>query len=205
MVEIEKSRSAVALIVMRLVRGGAKAPQTPPRPPHVGAPIEAPNRAGTGWRKISDAMETSAPPAPPGRQGSRGGTTASATGYTGGRPSRPPRPPRQYEPAVMRGLTNEQRKALDAASAAALHCEAGGAEPPRDAVRVVDNVRTIRPDLLLHSRERNGIWPPRTGPLAPLVWLHFAAFNKRRNTNLARETRTLCPVGQPALNPWVWV
>jgi hypothetical protein len=27
--------------------------------------------------------------------------------------------------------------------------------------------------------------------------------NKRRNTNLARETRTLCPVGQPALNPWV--
>jgi hypothetical protein len=24
---------------------------------HVGAPIEAPNRAGTGWRKISDAMD----------------------------------------------------------------------------------------------------------------------------------------------------
>ena len=57
----------------------------------------------------------------------------------------------------MRGLTNEQRKALDAASAAALHCEAGGAAPPRDAVRVVDNVRTIRPDLLLHSREPGGM------------------------------------------------
>jgi hypothetical protein len=24
---------------------------------HVGVPIEAPNRAGTGWRKISDAMD----------------------------------------------------------------------------------------------------------------------------------------------------
>jgi hypothetical protein len=24
---------------------------------HVGAPIEAPNRTGTGWRKISDAMD----------------------------------------------------------------------------------------------------------------------------------------------------
>jgi hypothetical protein len=33
---------------------------------------------------------------------------------------------RKYAPAVMRGLTDEQRKALDAASAAALHCEAGG-------------------------------------------------------------------------------
>jgi hypothetical protein len=32
---------------------------------------------------------------------------------------------REYAPAVMRGLTNEQREALDAASAAALHCEAG--------------------------------------------------------------------------------
>jgi hypothetical protein len=31
---------------------------------------------------------------------------------------------REYAPAVMRGLTDEQRKALDAASAAALHCEA---------------------------------------------------------------------------------
>jgi hypothetical protein len=56
---------------------------------------------------------------------------------------------REYAPAVMRGLTDEQRKALDAASTAALHCEAGGAEPPRDAVRVVDNVRTTRPELLL--------------------------------------------------------
>jgi hypothetical protein len=64
---------------------------------------------------------------------------------------------REYaRPAVMRGLTDEQRKALDAASAAALHCEAGGAEPPRDAVCVVDNVRTTRPDLLLHSREPGG-------------------------------------------------
>ena len=26
---------------------------------HVGAPIEAPNRAGTGWRKISAAMDCS--------------------------------------------------------------------------------------------------------------------------------------------------
>jgi hypothetical protein len=45
------------------------------------------------------------------------------------------------------------------ASAAALHChcEAGGAEPPRDAVLVVDNVRTTRPDLLLHSREPGGM------------------------------------------------
>jgi hypothetical protein len=60
---------------------------------------------------------------------------------------------REYAPAVMRGHTNEQRKALDAASAAALHCEEGGAEPPRDAVRVVDNVRTTRPELLLHSRD----------------------------------------------------
>jgi hypothetical protein len=33
----------------------------------------------------------------------------------------------------------------------------GGAAPPRDAVRVVDNVRTIRPDLLLHSREPGGM------------------------------------------------
>jgi hypothetical protein len=32
---------------------------------------------------------------------------------------------REYAPAVMRGLTDEQRKALDAAFAAALHCEAG--------------------------------------------------------------------------------
>jgi hypothetical protein len=47
-----------------------------------------------------------------------------------------------------------------AASAAALHCEAGGAEPPRDAVRVVDNVRTTRPDLLLHSREPGGMRMP---------------------------------------------
>jgi hypothetical protein len=62
-----------------------------------------------------------------------------------------------YAPTAMRGLTNEQRKALDAASAAALHCEAGGAAPPRDAVRVVDNARTIRPDLLLHSREPGGM------------------------------------------------
>jgi hypothetical protein len=46
----------------------------------------------------------------------------------------------EYAPAVMRSLTDEQRKALDAASAAALHCEAGGAEPPREAVRVVDNM-----------------------------------------------------------------
>ena len=29
------------------------------------------------------------------------------------------------------------------------------------------------------------------------------AVNKRRNTNLARETRTLCPVGQTSLIPWV--
>jgi hypothetical protein len=31
------------------------------------------------------------------------------------------------------------------------------AEPPRDAVRVVDNVRATRPDLLLHSREPGGM------------------------------------------------
>jgi hypothetical protein len=68
---------------------------------------------------------------------------------------------REYAPAVMRGLTDEQRKALDAASAAALHCEAGarslgGAEPPREAVCVVDNVCTTRPDLLVHSRKPEG-------------------------------------------------
>jgi hypothetical protein len=57
----------------------------------------------------------------------------------------------------MRGLTDEQRKALDAASAAALHCEAGGAEPPREApVRTVDNARTARPDPLVHLREPGG-------------------------------------------------
>ena len=56
----------------------------------------------------------------------------------------------------MRGLTDEQRKALDAASVAALHCEPGGAAPPREAVRVVDNIRTTRPDLLVHSREPGG-------------------------------------------------
>jgi hypothetical protein len=33
----------------------------------------------------------------------------------------------------------------------------GGAAPPRDAVRVIDNVRTTRPDLLLHSREPGGM------------------------------------------------
>ncbi len=27
--------------------------------------------------------------------------------------------------------------------------------------------------------------------------------NRRRNTNLARETRTLCPVGRTSLSPWV--
>ena len=128
---------------------------------HVGAPIEAPNRAGTGWRKISDAMDcratnlyTASFPGKAGfsrrhdglrdriyREAVRAGLLAH----------------REYAPAVMRGLTNEQRKALDAASAAALHCEAGGAEPPQDAVRVVDNVRTIRPDLLLHSREPGGM------------------------------------------------
>jgi hypothetical protein len=43
-------------------------------------------------------------------------------------------------------------------SAAALHCKAGGAEPPREEVRVVENVRTrtTRPDLLVHSREPGG-------------------------------------------------
>jgi hypothetical protein len=123
---------------------------------HVGAPIEAPNRAGTGWRKISDAMDCRA----------TGLYTASFPGKAGlsrrydGLRDRIYREAavragllahREYAPAVMRGLTDEQRKALDAASAAALHCEAGGAEPPWDAVRVVDNVRTTRPDLLLHT------------------------------------------------------
>jgi hypothetical protein len=49
----------------------------------------------------------------------------------------------------MRGLTDKQRKSLDAAAAAALHREAGGTEPPREAVRVVDNARTTRLDLLV--------------------------------------------------------
>jgi hypothetical protein len=62
---------------------------------------------------------------------------------------------REYAPAVMRGLTDEQRKALDAAFVAALHCEAGGAAPPRDAVRVGDKDRAMRPDLLRRpSREQ---------------------------------------------------
>jgi hypothetical protein len=67
---------------------------------------------------------------------------------------------REYAPAVMRGLTDEQRKALDAASAAALHCEAGGAEPPREAVCVVENVRTdqARPSSPL-TGARGGVQP----------------------------------------------
>jgi hypothetical protein len=32
-------------------------PGDPELSTHAGAPIEAPNRAGTGWRKISDAMD----------------------------------------------------------------------------------------------------------------------------------------------------
>jgi hypothetical protein len=66
---------------------------------------------------------------------------------------------REYALAVMRGLTDEQRKALDAASLrgrAPLPLQSRGAEPPRDAVGVVDNVRTIRPGLLVHSREPGG-------------------------------------------------
>jgi hypothetical protein len=127
---------------------------------HVSAPIEAPNRTGTGWRKISDAMDCRATDlytaSFPGkawssrrhdglrdmiyREAIRAGLLAH----------------REYAPVVMRGLTDKQRKALDAASAAALHCEAGGAGPPREAVRVVDNVRTTRPDPLVHSREPGG-------------------------------------------------
>jgi hypothetical protein len=91
---------------------------------HVGASIEAPNRTGTGWRKISDAMDCRATDL----------YTASFLGKAG--PSRwhdglrdriyreviraGLLAHREYAPAVMRGLTGDQRKALDAASAAAL-------------------------------------------------------------------------------------
>jgi hypothetical protein len=96
----------------------------------------------------------------------RGGTTVSATGHTA-RPSarasslteNTPRP------AAMRGLTEEQRQRkarlghepsvhrpracrVRGRADHALHCEAGSAAPPREAIRAVDNVRTTRPDLL---------------------------------------------------------
>jgi hypothetical protein len=75
---------------------------------HVGAPIEAPNRAGTGWRKISDAMDCRA----------TGLYTASVPGKAGfsrrhdGLRDRIYREAvragllahREYAPAVMRGL-----------------------------------------------------------------------------------------------------
>jgi hypothetical protein len=57
---------------------------------HVSAPIEAPNRTGTGWRKTSDAMDCRATnlytASFPGKAGASSGTTASAIGYTA-RPS----------------------------------------------------------------------------------------------------------------------
>jgi hypothetical protein len=57
--------------------------------------------------------------------------------------------------AVMRGLTDEHREVLDAASVAVLHCKAGGSAPaPREALRAVDTVRTTRSGL---SREPAGV------------------------------------------------
>ena len=56
------------------------------------------------------------------------------------------------QPAATRGPTEEKRGDPDAAPAAAFHCEAGGAEPPREAVRIAGNARMARPDLLVHSR-----------------------------------------------------
>jgi hypothetical protein len=118
-------------------------------------------RPGTGWRKISDAMDCRATKLYTARSPVKEGPSSRHDGLRD-RLYREairtaPLAHREYAPAgVMRGLTDEQRKALNAASAAALHCEAGGAEPPRDAVRVVDNVRAIRPDLLVHSWEPGG-------------------------------------------------
>jgi hypothetical protein len=101
---------------------------------HVGAPIEAPKRTGTGCRKTSDAMDcratnlyTTSFPGKAGFSRRRHDGLRDRIYREAGHPSRPPRPTRiGTPPAVMRGLTDEQRKALDAASAAALHCEAGG-------------------------------------------------------------------------------
>jgi hypothetical protein len=95
----------------------------PSKHPTARAPDGA--RLATRW---TAGPQTSTPPASPGRQGSREGTTASATGYTA-RPPEQASSPTANTPlpsAVLRGLIYEQRKALDAASAAALHCEAGG-------------------------------------------------------------------------------
>jgi hypothetical protein len=75
-----------------------------------------------------------------------------------GHPRRPPRTPGIRAPSRdARPHRRAARKALGAgAPAPALHCEAGGAAPPREAVRVVDNVRTTRPDLIVLSRGPGG-------------------------------------------------
>jgi hypothetical protein len=85
---------------------------------HVDAPIEAPNRTGTGWRKTSDAMDCRAmdlyTASFPGKAGfSRDSMTASATGYTIYREAirAGPLAHREYAPAVMRGLTSHRRAA----------------------------------------------------------------------------------------------
>jgi hypothetical protein len=68
--------------------------------------------------------------------------------------------------------------------------------------------------LLMHTHRahRTTTWkepavpPPDREPQATPQELDtrpVTAVNKRRSTNLARETRTLCPVAQTALIPWV--
>jgi hypothetical protein len=77
---------------------------------------------------------------------------------------------------------------------AALHCEAGGAEPPRGAVRVVDNVRTTRPDLLLHSREPGG-----TRMLIEVKSIAFG-MTAHANPDPAHGRHKLDPPKMPLLN-----
>jgi hypothetical protein len=54
--------------------------------------------------------------------------------------------------------------------------------------------------LATRSRAPNG--PPRNQHRAG--YRSRICLDKRRNTNLARETRTICPVGRTSLSPWVW-
>jgi hypothetical protein len=60
-------------------------------------------------------------------------------------------------------------------------------------------IRAFRSDDATRSRAPNG--PPKARHEAG--YHSRICLNKCRNTNLARETRTLCPVGRTALSPWV--
>jgi hypothetical protein len=57
-----------------------------------------------------------------------------------------------------------------------------------------------------HSVSRHQIESPKRAPKESAREAGYRSricLNKRRNTNLARETRTLCPVGRTSLSPWV--